>query len=52
MSHFRLPPAPPAPKLIQWLGNAVDWTIVVLGFVMVIMVLFNVIMHVVGKASL
>jgi TRAP-type transport system small permease protein len=49
MSHFRLPPSPPAPRVIRWLGNAVDWTIVVLGFVMVIVVFFNVIMHVVGK---
>ncbi len=49
MSHFRLPPSPPAPKLIRWLGNTVDWTMVVLGFVMVIMVFFNVIMHVLGK---
>ena len=49
MSHFRLPPSPPAPKLIRWLGNAVDWTMIVLGAVMVIMVFFNVIMHVVGR---
>lgn len=49
MSHFRLPPSPPAPKLIRWLGNVVDWTMVVLGSVMVIMVFFNVIMHVIGK---
>jgi TRAP-type C4-dicarboxylate transport system permease small subunit len=49
MSNFHLPPSPPAPKLIRWLGNAVDWTMVVLGFVMVIMVFFNVIMHVLGK---
>jgi TRAP-type C4-dicarboxylate transport system permease small subunit len=49
MSHFRLSPAPPAPMLIRWLGHAVDWTIVVIGFVMVIMVFFNVVMHVAGK---
>jgi len=49
MSHFRLPPSPPAPKLIRWAGNAVDWTMVVFGSVMVIMVFFNVIMHVIGK---
>jgi len=49
MSHFRLPPAPPAPKLIRWLGYTVDWTIVLLGLVMVVMVFFNVIMHVIGK---
>jgi len=49
MSHFRLPPSPPAPKLIRWAGNAVDWTMVVFGSVMIIMVFFNVIMHVIGK---
>jgi TRAP-type C4-dicarboxylate transport system permease small subunit len=49
MSHFRLPPSPPAPKVIRWLGSVVDWTMVVLGSVMVVMVFFNVIMHVLGK---
>ena len=49
MSRFRLPPSPPAPKVIRWLGYVVDWTIVMLGFVMVIVVFFNVIMHVIGK---
>jgi len=46
MSSFRLPPTPPAPKPIQWLGTAVDWTLVVIGAVMVIMVFVNVMMHV------
>lgn len=49
MSHFRLPPSPPAPLLIRWLGNTIDWTIVALGFLMVIMVFFNVVMHVIGR---
>jgi TRAP-type transport system small permease protein len=49
MSYFRLPPSPPAPTLIRWFGNTIDWTLVVLGAVMVIMVFFNVVMHVVGK---
>ncbi len=35
--------------MIRWLGYAVDWIIVLLGFIMVIMVFFNVVMHVVGK---
>jgi TRAP-type C4-dicarboxylate transport system permease small subunit len=34
---------------IRWLGNAVEWTIVVLGSIMVVMVFYNVIMHVLGK---
>ena len=49
MSHFRLPPSPPAPNFIRWLGNTIDWTMVVLGAVMVIVVFFNVIMHIAGK---
>jgi TRAP-type C4-dicarboxylate transport system permease small subunit len=49
MSNFRLPPSPPAPLLIRGLGNAVDWTIVAIGTVMVIVVFLNVIMHVLGK---
>lgn len=49
MSRFSLPPAPPAPMPIRWLGNAVEWTIVVLGSIMVVMVFYNVIMHVLGK---
>ena len=49
MWHFSLPPSPPAPKLIRWLGNVIDCVIIVLGFIMVIIVFFNVIMHVVGK---
>ena len=46
MSRPLLPPAPPAPQAIQWLGSAVDWTLVVIGAVMVIMVFANVMMHV------
>jgi len=46
MSRFHLPPAPPAPGPIRWLGTAVDWTLVVIGAVMVIMVFANVMMHV------
>ncbi len=46
MSFLHLPPGPPAPKPIRWLGNAVDWSVVVIGAVMVIMVFVNVMMHV------
>lgn len=49
MSQFRLPPSPPAPKLVRWLGNTIDWALVALGAVMVIMVFLNVVMHVIGK---
>jgi TRAP-type transport system small permease protein len=49
MSRFRLPPSPPAPKLIRWLGTAVDWSLVVIGAVMVVMVFVNVIMHVLSR---
>jgi TRAP-type transport system small permease protein len=45
MSHFRLPPSPLAPKPIRWLGTAVDWSLVVIGAVMVIMVFVNVLFH-------
>jgi TRAP-type C4-dicarboxylate transport system permease small subunit len=33
----------------MWLGYAIDWAIVLIGFVMVIMVFSNVIMHILGK---
>jgi TRAP-type C4-dicarboxylate transport system permease small subunit len=46
MSRFRLPPSPPAPALIRWLGTAVDWTLVLIGAIMVVMVFTNVVMHV------
>ena len=46
MRPFRLPPSPPAPKPIRWLGMAVDLTLVVVGAAMIIMVFFNVIFHV------
>jgi TRAP-type C4-dicarboxylate transport system permease small subunit len=46
MSRFHLPQAPPAPGPIRWLGTAVDWTLVVIGAVMVVMVFANVVTHV------
>ena len=40
-----LPPGPDAPAPIRWLGHAVDWTVVVMGMVMVTLVFTNVLMH-------
>ncbi len=44
-----LPPAPAAPLLLTLIGDAVDWSIVAIGAVMVILVFFNVMSHLVGK---
>jgi TRAP-type C4-dicarboxylate transport system permease small subunit len=44
-----LPPAPPAPWPLALLGDVVDWTVVVIGAVMIGLVFFNVLLHVVGK---
>jgi TRAP-type C4-dicarboxylate transport system permease small subunit len=44
MRHL-LPPAPPEPALLRWLGEIVDWSIVVLGSVLVAIVFANVVMH-------
>lgn len=40
-----LPPAPPEPALLRWLGELVDWAIVVLGAALVVIVFANVVMH-------
>jgi TRAP-type C4-dicarboxylate transport system permease small subunit len=44
-----LPPGPPAPQAIRWLGTAVDWTVVGIGAVMVVLVFCNVVMHVLQR---
>lgn len=44
-----LPPAPPAPAPIRLLGVVIDWTIVVIGAVMISLVFFNVVTHAFGK---
>jgi TRAP-type C4-dicarboxylate transport system permease small subunit len=44
-----LPPGPPAPPAIRWLGTAVDWTVVGIGAVMVVLVFCNVVMHVLQR---
>jgi TRAP-type transport system small permease protein len=36
---------PDAPAPIRWLGHLVDWTVVLMGMVMVTLVFFNVLMH-------
>ena len=46
MSLFRLPPGPPAPPPVAWLGSIVDHTVVAIGAVMVTLVFVNVVMHV------
>jgi TRAP-type C4-dicarboxylate transport system permease small subunit len=40
-----LPPAPPEPAPLRWLGTAVDWAIVALGAALVVIVFANVVMH-------
>ena len=49
MGFFRLPPGPPAPAPIRWLGWAVDHTVVAIGAVMVVLVFCNVVMHVLRR---
>ena len=44
-----LPPAPPAPALLSAFGDAVDWSVVAIGAVMIVLVFFNVLLHVVDK---
>jgi len=44
-----LPPGPPAPAAIRWLGTAIDWTVVGIGAVMVVLVSCNVFMHVLQR---
>ena len=39
----------PGAAAIRWLGTAVDWTLVVMGAVMVVLVFFNVVMHLFHK---
>lgn len=44
-----LPPAPPAPALLAAFGAAVDWAVVAIGAVMIVLVFFNVLLHVISK---
>jgi TRAP-type C4-dicarboxylate transport system permease small subunit len=43
--HRLLPPAPPEPAPLRWLGELVDWSIVALGAALVVIVFANVVMH-------
>jgi TRAP-type C4-dicarboxylate transport system permease small subunit len=40
-----LPPAPPEPAPLRWLGELVDWSIIALGSALVVIVFINVVMH-------
>lgn len=40
-----LPPAPPEPAPLRWLGELVDWSIIALGAALVVIVFINVVMH-------
>ena len=44
-----LPPAPPAPALLALIGDAVDWTIVGIGAMMIVLVFINVVLHMFGR---
>jgi TRAP-type C4-dicarboxylate transport system permease small subunit len=44
-----LPPAPPSPPLLTLFGDAVDWTVVAIGALMIGLVFLNVSLHVVQK---
>jgi len=45
MNARLLPAGPPAPPAIQWLGAAVDYTLVAMGAVMAVLVFCNVLTH-------
>ena len=44
-----LPRSPPAPPLLEAFGAVVDWTVVLIGATMIVLVFVNVVLHVVGK---
>jgi len=44
-----LPPSPPAPVPLRLIGDAVDWTIIGIGLVMIVLVFINVVLHLFGK---
>jgi len=44
-----LPPAPPAPAWLDALGIAIDWIVVAIGATMIVLVFFNVLMHIAGR---
>ena len=44
-----LPPGPPAPAPIRFLAVCTDWSIVAIGALMIVLVFFNVIVHLFNK---
>lgn len=49
-AHRRLlPPTPPAPAPLRLIGDAVDWTVIGIGAVMIVLVFANVVLHIFGK---
>jgi len=44
-----LPPAPPAPRVLEVVGIATDWVVVAIGATMIALVFVNVCLHVVGR---
>ena len=44
-----LPPTPPAPAPLRLIGDAVDWTVIGIGAVMVVLVFANVVLHLFGR---
>ncbi len=44
-----LPPAPPSPRVLALFGDAVDWTVVAIGALMIGLVFLNVLLHIVQK---
>ncbi len=39
----------PTPPLVRWVGNMVDWTVIVIGGVMAAMIFVNVVLHALAK---
>lgn len=44
-----LPPGPPGPALVKFMGRLVDWSVVCIGALMAALVFVNVALHVIGK---
>lgn len=44
-----LPPAPPAPRWLRIIGDAIDWLVVAIGATMIALVFFNVLMHIASR---
>jgi TRAP-type transport system small permease protein len=48
-ADFALAPAPPAPRLLRWLGTLVDWCVICIGAMIAVLVFFNVCLHLFSK---